>query len=108
MGYFHKDSVFLDSLIYFFVSSVILLTLALLASLFGTNFGTHYTDFTCTRSVEGVECNLVRHTRSLKSTEIKIHNPIAVDINAHEIKDIFGKHSYDSDYLGSSSAEIRS
>ena len=108
MGYFYKENVFLDGLAYFLISTGILLALALLLSFFGRNFGTHYTDFTCTRSFEGVECNLVRHTRSLKSTEIKIHNPIAVDINAHEITDIFGKHSYDRDYFGSSSAEIRS
>jgi hypothetical protein len=108
MGYFNKDNVFIDGLVYFLISSGVLLTLVLIASLYGTNFGTYYTDFACAHSIEGVECNLVKHTRSLRLTEIKIHNPVGVDINTCEIKDIFGKHYYDPDCYGSSSAEIRS
>jgi hypothetical protein len=109
MGYFHKENVFLDGLMYFVVATVITIALALLLSLFGTIFGTQYTDFSCDRSLGDVECELVRHTNFLQPTEIKIHHPLAVAvINSCDKKDIFGKYSYDNDCYGSSHAEIRS
>jgi hypothetical protein len=109
MGYFNKENVLLDGLMYSLAATAITIALALLLSLFGTIFGTQYTDFTCDRSLGDVECALVRHTKLLQPTEIKIHNPLAVAvINPCERKDIFGKYFYDTDCYGSSRAEIRS
>jgi hypothetical protein len=43
--------------------------------------GTGYTDFSCFRSPDGIECTLNRTYQLSKSSEIKIHNPIVVDID---------------------------
>ena len=76
MGYFHKENLFLDNLIAIFllcgIWAVFLLVLWL---------GTGYSDFSCLRSPEGVECTLNRTYQLSKSSEIKIHNPVAVDID---------------------------
>jgi hypothetical protein len=109
MGYFHKKNVFLDGLIYFLAASVITIALALLLSLFGTIFGTQYTDFSCDHSLRDMECELVRHTNFLQPTEVRIQNPLAVAvINPCARKDIFGKYSYDYECYGNIYAEIRS
>jgi hypothetical protein len=101
MGYFRKENVFLDSLIFiiFFAGMLaIFLSVSLLLS-------TKYTDFSCVRSLGQTECTLVRTFQFSKSAEIKIHNPVAVDVN--ECKDIFGRDS-SSPCKTPSSADIRS
>ena len=105
MGYFHKENVFLDGLIFLVLFSVILaifLSLSLVLS-------TKYTDFTCVRSLGQTECTLVRTFQFSKSAEVKIYNPIAVDLNECDRENIFGK-TYSSTRCGNStsSADIRS
>ncbi len=104
MGYYHKDNVLLDGLIYCLFLGGMVLCFLLPRLLFKME----PTDFSCTRSIEGVECMLIRKSQFLKPTEIKIHNPVVVDINNCHREDIFGKHYYDPHCYGSSSAEIRS
>jgi hypothetical protein len=104
MGYFHKDNVLLDGLIFIVLFSgivAILLSLSLLLS-------TKYTDFSCIRSLGKTECTLVRTFKLSRSSEIKIHNPVAVDLSECDRQDIFGK-TYSSTRCGNfSSADIRS
>ncbi len=104
MGYYHKNNIFLDGLIY----CLLLGGMVIIFLLTGVLFKMEPTDFSCTRSLEGVECTLIRKSQFLKPTEIKIHNPVAVDINNCHREDIFGRHYSDPDCYGSSSAEIRS
>jgi hypothetical protein len=104
MGYFHKENVFLDGLIFLVLFGgivAIFLSLSLLLN-------TKYTDFTCIRSLGHTECILVRTFQFSKSSEIKIHNPVAVDLSECDKQDIFGK-TYSSTRCGNlSSADIRS
>lgn len=90
MGYFHKENVFLDGLIYltFLCGMLLIISLPLLL------FGTRSTDFTCIRSSEKVECNLVREALLFKTGVIKIHDP--VEINLYEVPGVnsFGKAKY--------------
>jgi hypothetical protein len=82
MGYFHKKNVFLDGLLYIIFSCGILTVFFLPLLLFQTTSS----DFSCVRSVGGIECILVKSSlfsSVFRSGEIKIHNPIAVDINKH-------------------------
>lgn len=62
-------------------------------------FVTVSTDLRCERSASGVECGLIQNTTLLKMQEIKILDPIAVDVTTHRRK----KYS-----TASYSAEIRS
>jgi hypothetical protein len=104
MGYYHKDNILLDGLIY----CLLLGGMVLIFLLPRVIFKMEPTDFSCIRSSEGVECILIRKSQFLKPTEIKIHNPVMVDINNCHREDILGKDYYDPDCYGSSSAEIRS
>ena len=104
MGYYHKDNILLDGLIYCLLLGGMVLIFLLPRVLFKME----YTDFSCIRSSKSVECVLTRKSQFLKSTEIKIHNPVAVDINNCHRKDILSKDYYDPDCYGSSSAEVRS
>jgi hypothetical protein len=88
----------------FLISCGASLILALLIFLFGTQS----TDFTCLRSLGQTECTIVRNHRLIGPTEIKIHNPIAIDINECEEQDIFGKTHSSSQYGCVNSAELRS
>jgi hypothetical protein len=76
MGYFHRENVFLDNLI-----AIFLLCGIWAIFLFVLWLGTGHTDFSCFRSLEGTECTLNRIYQLSKSSEIKVHNPIAVDID---------------------------
>jgi hypothetical protein len=49
-------------------------------------FGIRYAELTCNRDGQGIECELVHHTLLFNSSEIKIHNPIAVDIEDYARK----------------------
>jgi hypothetical protein len=104
MGYFHKENIFLDILIFIF------LFCGMLAIFFSVSLllSTKYTDFACVRSLAQTECNLVRTFQFSKSAEIKIHNPIAVDINECDRKDVFGKTHLSTRCGNISSADIRS
>jgi hypothetical protein len=103
MGIFYKRNVFIDALIALILICGIF---AVFLSVLWLGSG-GYTDFSCVRSLEQTECTLSRTYRFSKSSDIKIHNPIAVDINEHDRKDIFGKTR--SSHSGSiSRAEIRS
>jgi hypothetical protein len=103
MGYYHKDNIFVDGLIYCLLLGGMVIFFLLTSVLFKTE----PTDFSCTRSLEGAECVLIRKSQFLKPTEIKIHNPVAVDLNECDVKDIFGNDSYEEGCYGSR-AEIRS
>jgi hypothetical protein len=62
--------------------------------------GTTFTELNCTRSpLHSVECQVVRNTRFLKMSPIKIIDPIAVDVIQHETESK-GQFTY--------TAEIRS
>jgi hypothetical protein len=82
MGYFHKGNVFLDNLI-----AILLLCGIWAIFLLVLWLGTGYTDFSCFRSPEGIECTLNRTYQISKSAEIQIHNPIAVDIDDYKSPD---------------------
>jgi hypothetical protein len=82
MGYFHKENVFLGNLI-----AILLLCGIWAIFLLVLWLGTGYTEFSCFRSVEGVECTLNRTYQLSKSSEIKIYNPIAVDIDDYKDPD---------------------
>jgi hypothetical protein len=90
MGYFHKDNVFLDSLIYciFLCGALLIISLPLLL------FGTRSTDFSCIRSSGETECNLIREALLFKTGVIKIHNPIEVNVYETPGIDSFGKAKY--------------
>jgi hypothetical protein len=88
----------------FLISSGASLILLLLIFLFGTKS----TDFTCIRSLGQTECTVVQNHRLLSPTEIKIHSPIAVDINECDTQDLFGKTHSSSRYGCVNRAEIRS
>jgi hypothetical protein len=103
MGYYHKDNIFLDGLIYCLLLGEIVLVFLLMNVLFKMQ----PTDFRCIRLSEGIECVLTRNSQFLKPTEIKIHNPVADDLNECDIKDIFGNDSHEEGCSGSR-AEIRS
>ncbi len=46
-------------------------------------FGTISTDLRCVRSSSGVECKLTRYSSLIKMHEIKISDPLAVDVTEH-------------------------
>jgi hypothetical protein len=76
----HNKNIFLDNLKYAVLLCAILLACLLPMWLFGTGV----TDLACVRSLDGVECSLVRRSRFFKISEIEIHHPIAVDLSQDE------------------------
>jgi hypothetical protein len=104
MGIFYKKNVFIDAAIALILICGIF---TLLLSIFWLSTG-GYTDFSCIRSPGQTECILSRTYRFSKSSDIKIPNPIAVDISETYRKDIFGNEYSSYGSGGISRAEIRS
>ena len=90
MGYFNKDNVFLDGLIYciFLCGMLLIISLPLLL------FGTRSTDFSCVRSSGQVECNLMREALLFKTGVIKIHDPVEVNVYETPGVNSFGRAKY--------------
>jgi hypothetical protein len=80
MKLFHTKNVFLDSLKNGTLLCVILLACLLPIWLFEAGV----TDLSCIRSLDGVECKLVRKSPFFKISEVEIHHPIAVDLSQDE------------------------
>lgn len=96
MQLFHKKNIFLDIL-----KNAALLCVVLLACLLPIwLFGSGVTDLTCVRSIEGVECKLVRRSQFFKVSEVEIHHPIAVDLSR--------ENTQSKKYTPITRAEIRS
>jgi hypothetical protein len=104
MGIFYKKNVFIDALIALILICVIF---TVLLSVFWLGTG-GYTDFSCVRSVGQTECVLSRTYRFSRSSDIKIHNPIVVDVSQMRRKNIFGNDYSSYGSGGISRAEIRS
>jgi hypothetical protein len=80
MGFFHKDNVFMDNLIACVLLCGIWTIFALVLWI-----GAGYTDLSCSRSTVGVECTFQRTYQFSKSSEVRIYNPISVDIDEYKI-----------------------
>jgi hypothetical protein len=76
MGYFHRENIFLDTLIFSAILIGILLSILLFFSLPTIKSN----DLTCSRSPKGVECSWLRDTQFAKNIEFKIIDPTSVRV----------------------------